>query len=102
MSLLAHHNDNLWIRMMTTVIKRLAKNGELVSITARHGDPRGLSAAGIIPPCMKRQNCNVWIGTFGGGVNVYEAATGAVRQLPYAAGAAGANEQRQHHSHCRG
>ena len=48
MSLLADHNDNLWIGMMTTGIKRLAKNGELVSITARHGDPRGLSAAGIM------------------------------------------------------
>jgi signal transduction histidine kinase/ligand-binding sensor domain-containing protein/CheY-like chemotaxis protein len=89
MSLLADHNDNLWIGMMTTGIKRLAKNGELVSITARPGDPRGLSAAGIMT-MYEAQNGNVWIGTFGGGVNVYEAATGVVRQLPHAADAAGA------------
>jgi signal transduction histidine kinase/ligand-binding sensor domain-containing protein/CheY-like chemotaxis protein/HPt (histidine-containing phosphotransfer) domain-containing protein len=89
MSLLADHNDNLWIGMMTAGIKRLAKNGELVSITAKPGDPRGLSAGGIMS-MYEAQNGNVWIGTFGGGVNVYEVATGVVRQLPFAADAAGA------------
>lgn len=89
MSLLADHNGNLWIGMMTTGIKRLSKNGALSSLIVKPGDPRGLSAGGIMT-MYEARNGNVWIGTFGGGVNVYEAATGNVRQMPHLTDAAGA------------
>jgi signal transduction histidine kinase/ligand-binding sensor domain-containing protein/CheY-like chemotaxis protein/HPt (histidine-containing phosphotransfer) domain-containing protein len=89
MSLLTDRNDNLWIGMMTRGLKRLSKTGELVSITAKPGDPRSLSAGGIMA-LYEARNGQVWIGTFGGGVNLYDPATGTIRQLPHADSSVGA------------
>ncbi len=51
--------------------------------------PRSLSSDGILAILEARSGA-IWIGTFGGGVNVLDPATRTVRQLPYGSGTPGA------------
>jgi signal transduction histidine kinase/ligand-binding sensor domain-containing protein/DNA-binding NarL/FixJ family response regulator/HPt (histidine-containing phosphotransfer) domain-containing protein len=89
MSLRLDRHDNLWIGMMASGLKKLTPQGQLESIPVKAGDPRSVSAAGIMT-IFEAHNGLIWIGTYGGGVNVLDPATGLIRQLPYgpAAGAA--------------
>ena len=88
---MALHEDRtgaLWIGTMTQGLKKL-EGTRLTSIPVRPGDGRALSAGGIVT-IYEAADGRLWIGTHGGGVNVLDPGTGAVRQLPYASDLAGA------------
>ena len=48
----------------------------------RAGDPRSLSAPGIMT-IFEARSGEIWIGTHGGGANILDPASRGVRQLPY-------------------
>ena len=52
---------------------------------SKPGDPRSLSAAGIMT-IFEARNGQIWIGTHDGGANVLDPDTGLIRQLPYGLG----------------
>lgn len=85
MSLRTDRRGVLWIGTMTDGLKSLDKEGRLESIPVKRGDPRALSAPGIMT-IYEARNGLLWIGTHGGGANVLDPATGDVRQLPFGTG----------------
>jgi signal transduction histidine kinase/ligand-binding sensor domain-containing protein/CheY-like chemotaxis protein/HPt (histidine-containing phosphotransfer) domain-containing protein len=89
MSLRQDHAGTLWIGTMASGVRKLGPDGRLQSIPVKAGNPRSLSAAGIMT-IFEARNGRVWIGTFGGGANVFDPATGLIRQLPYGSAAPGA------------
>ena len=50
-------------------------------IPVKRGDPHALSASGIMTIFQARDG-QMWVGTYGGGANILDPATGLVRQLP--------------------
>ncbi|MGH8289439.1 MAG: two-component regulator propeller domain-containing protein [Steroidobacteraceae bacterium] len=84
MSLRQDRGGVLWIGTMDKGIATLDRNDRLKWIPVKRGDPRGLSAPGIIT-IFEARDGQMWIGTYGGGANVIDPATGTVRQLPYGA-----------------
>jgi signal transduction histidine kinase/ligand-binding sensor domain-containing protein/CheY-like chemotaxis protein/HPt (histidine-containing phosphotransfer) domain-containing protein len=89
MSLLTDRYGNLWVGTMASGIKKLSKNGQILSVAVKSGDTRSLSAGGIMA-IFESRNGHVWIGTHGGGANVLDPATGIVQQLPHGNAQAGA------------
>ena len=81
MSLLNDGHGTLWIGTMVGGLKKFSA-GRLSSIPIKVGDPRGVSAAGIMSIFAARDG-QIWLGTFGGGANILDPATGRIRQLPY-------------------
>jgi ligand-binding sensor domain-containing protein len=71
---------------MANGVKKLGPDGRLQSIPVKPGDPRSLSAAGIMT-IFETRTGQLWIGTHGGGVNILDPLTGLVRQVPFGAGA---------------
>ena len=67
---------------MVDGLKKLDAAGHVSSLPVAPGNPRGTSAAGIMAVTESRSG-QLWIGTFGGGANVLDPATGLVRQLPF-------------------
>jgi signal transduction histidine kinase/CheY-like chemotaxis protein/HPt (histidine-containing phosphotransfer) domain-containing protein len=65
-------------------LKKLRSDGRIESIPVRAGDAHSTSAAGIMTITETRSG-QIWIGTFGGGANVIDPATGLIRQLPFGA-----------------
>lgn len=82
MSLHEDGRGTLWIGTMASGLERLDPDGRLRSIAAKAGDPRSLSAPGIMTIVESRSG-EIWLGTYAGGVNVLDPATGLVRQLPH-------------------
>ncbi len=82
MSLLSDRRGKLWIGTMGSGLYELDSRGHLAGVPVKQGDPRALSAPGIVTLHEARDG-EIWIGTFGGGVNVLDPATGLIRQLPY-------------------
>jgi signal transduction histidine kinase/ligand-binding sensor domain-containing protein/CheY-like chemotaxis protein/HPt (histidine-containing phosphotransfer) domain-containing protein len=89
MSLRLDHHGTLWIGTRESGLRTLSPNGRLKSIAVKPGDPRSLSAAGIMTIFEARDGA-IWIGTHGGGANLIDPRTGLIRQLPYASAAPGA------------
>ncbi|HXS26932.1 MAG TPA: two-component regulator propeller domain-containing protein [Steroidobacteraceae bacterium] len=84
MSLLSDRRGALWIGTMGAGLYELDAHHRLKSFPVKAGDPRALSAPGIVTIHEARDG-ELWIGTFGGGVDVLDPATGLIRQLPYGA-----------------
>ena len=63
-------------------LKRLTPEGNVQAIPVKAGDAHATSAAGIMT-ILESRDGQMWIGTFGGGANVLDPATGTVRQLKY-------------------
>lgn len=78
------HLGTLWIGTMTAGLKALRPDGHIDSFPVEAGNARATSAAGIMN-IVEARNGQLWIGTFGGGVNILDPATGTIRQLPYGA-----------------
>jgi signal transduction histidine kinase/ligand-binding sensor domain-containing protein/CheY-like chemotaxis protein/HPt (histidine-containing phosphotransfer) domain-containing protein len=90
MALRADRRGSLWIGTMRNGLKKLAPDGHLESIPTQVGDPRSVSADGIMT-IFESRNGLLWIGTHDHGANVLDPATGLIRQLPYGrTGVAGA------------
>jgi signal transduction histidine kinase/CheY-like chemotaxis protein/sugar lactone lactonase YvrE/HPt (histidine-containing phosphotransfer) domain-containing protein len=85
MSLRRDRRGTLWIGTMTDGLKRLTAEGEMLTIGVKPGDIRSTSAAGIMT-ILEARDGRIWIGTYGGGANVFDPATSTIRQLPYASG----------------
>ena len=85
MSLRRDGRGTLWIGTMTDGLKRLPTTGGVQAIAVKPGDARSTSAAGIMTIVESRAG-QIWIGTFGGGANVLDPATGTIRQLALQAG----------------
>ncbi|HTP40201.1 MAG TPA: two-component regulator propeller domain-containing protein [Steroidobacteraceae bacterium] len=75
MSLRLDRRGTLWIGTMTKGLFRLTASGQL-----SHVD--GISNPGIMSLFEARSGA-IWVGTHGGGANIVDPVTGAVRQLPY-------------------
>ena len=84
MSLHQDRRGTLWIGTLAG-LKRLDRDGTLQAIPTRPGDSRALSAPGVMS-ILEASSGQLWLGTFGGGLNVLDAASGQVRQLPVGAG----------------
>ena len=82
MSLRLDRSGVLWIGTMDKGVATLDRKGKLSWIPVKRGDPRGLSAAGIMT-ILEARGGQMWVGTYGGGANIVDPATGWVRQLPY-------------------
>jgi signal transduction histidine kinase/ligand-binding sensor domain-containing protein/CheY-like chemotaxis protein/HPt (histidine-containing phosphotransfer) domain-containing protein len=82
MSLRQDARGSLWIGTMTSGLRKLTADGRVESIPVKPGDPRSLSAAGIMT-IFEARSGRIWIGTNGGGANVLDPGTGLIRQLPY-------------------
>ncbi len=89
MSLHRDRHGDLWIGTWGAGLKKLSRDGQVVSIPVASGDPHGLSAAGIAA-IYEAKNGSLWIGTHGGGANILDPSTGVVRQIPFSARARGA------------
>jgi diguanylate cyclase (GGDEF)-like protein len=89
MSLRLDRGGGLWIGTRDHGLSMLSADGRVTSIPVKPGDPRGLSAAGIMT-IFEAKDGKIWIGTHGGGANVLDPVTGLVRQLPYDAATPGA------------
>jgi signal transduction histidine kinase/ligand-binding sensor domain-containing protein/CheY-like chemotaxis protein/HPt (histidine-containing phosphotransfer) domain-containing protein len=79
------HRDRhgtLWIGTMWHGLKKLSPEGTVESIPVKPGDPRAVSAPGIVTVVEARDG-RMWIGTFGGGANILDPGTGRVRQLAF-------------------
>jgi signal transduction histidine kinase/ligand-binding sensor domain-containing protein/CheY-like chemotaxis protein/HPt (histidine-containing phosphotransfer) domain-containing protein len=87
MSLLRDRNGELWIGTMSG-LRRLSRNGSIVSLPTHVDDPFALSNAGVMHLYESRSG-KIWVGTHGGGANIVDPATLRVRQLPAAAGGSG-------------
>ena len=81
MSLL-YSKGTLWIGTFDEGLKRLSRNGSVVSIGEKLHSHHGLSAKGVMSMLRARGN-RLWLGTFGGGLNVLNLRTDIVHQLPY-------------------
>ncbi|HEV7610517.1 MAG TPA: two-component regulator propeller domain-containing protein [Steroidobacteraceae bacterium] len=93
MSLEGDRHGTLWIGTYTSGVVRLTPDGHVNSIQARFGDPRSLSAAGIMT-IYEAKDGRIWFGTHGGGANVLDVGTGLIRQLPFESMARGATSGR--------
>ena len=91
MSLRLDRGGVLWIGTMDKGIATL-DHGKFKWMPVKRGDPHALSASGIMT-IFEARDGQVWVGTWGGGVNIVDPTTGLVRQLPYgsAAGAVSAD-----------
>jgi signal transduction histidine kinase/CheY-like chemotaxis protein/streptogramin lyase len=89
MSLRSDRHDTLWIGTMSSGLMRLSPDHRLESIPVKAGDPRSLSAEGVMTIFESRDG-RIWLGIHDGGANVLDPATGAIRQLPYATNEPGA------------
>ena len=88
MALRLDRHDTLWIGTMAQGLKKLTPDHRLQSIPVKAGDPRSLSAEGVMTIFESRDG-RIWLGIHDGGANVLDPASGAIRQLPYAAHAPG-------------
>ncbi len=93
MSLEGDRHGTLWIGTYTSGVVKLTPDGRVNSILARFGDPRSLSAAGIMT-IYEAKDGRIWFGTHGGGANVLDVGTGLIRQLPFESTARGATSGR--------
>ena len=85
MSLREDRRGRLWIGTMDRGIAILDSRDELRWIPVSRGDPRALSAPGIMT-IFQARNGQMWVGTYGGGADIIDPTTGLVRQLPYGSG----------------
>jgi diguanylate cyclase (GGDEF)-like protein len=89
MSLRLDRGGRLWIGTRDHGLSLLSADGRVTTIPVKPGDPRSLSAAGIMT-IFEAKDGKIWIGTHGGGANVLDPVTGLVRQLPFDAATPGA------------
>jgi signal transduction histidine kinase/ligand-binding sensor domain-containing protein/DNA-binding NarL/FixJ family response regulator len=87
MALRLDSHDNLWIGTMTAGLEKLSPNGQLTSFPVKAGDPRSLSAKGVMT-IVESHSGQIWLGLYNGGANVLEPASGLIRQLPFGTTAA--------------
>ncbi len=81
MALRRDRQGTLWIGTEESGLHRLAGH-VLSAIPVKAGDAHGVSAAGIMSIFEARDGM-IWLGTFGGGANVLDPASGLIRQLPF-------------------
>jgi signal transduction histidine kinase/ligand-binding sensor domain-containing protein/CheY-like chemotaxis protein/HPt (histidine-containing phosphotransfer) domain-containing protein len=89
MALHLDRHDVLWIGTMTKGLQKLTPDHRLQAIPVKAGDPRSLSAAGVMT-IFEARDGRLWLGIHDGGANVLDPATGDIQQLPYATQAPGA------------
>jgi signal transduction histidine kinase/ligand-binding sensor domain-containing protein/CheY-like chemotaxis protein/HPt (histidine-containing phosphotransfer) domain-containing protein len=82
MSLRQDRGGALWIGTMDKGVAILGRDDRLSWIPVKRGDPRSLSAGGIVT-MLEARGGQMWVGTYGGGANIVDPATQLVRQLPY-------------------
>ncbi len=88
MSLRKDRQGTLWIGTMESGLHKFA-DGKLTAIPVKAGDAHSVSAAGIMSIFEARDGM-IWLGTFGGGANVLDPASGLIRQLPFGGSQPGA------------
>lgn len=88
MSLRKDRQGTLWIGTQDSGLHKYAA-GKLTAIPVKSGDAHSLSAPGIMSIFEARDGM-IWLGTFGGGANVLDPASGAIRQLPFGGSQPGA------------
>ena len=74
--------SGLWVGTLKKGLVHLSKDGKSEDIEMNKTSPKGLSAPGVLS-LLQMPNGMLWLGTYGGGINMFNPATGVVKKLPF-------------------
>ena len=78
MALHLDRQRTLWIGLMDGGLRTLSLDGRISAVGAKPGNPRALSAAGVMA-IYEAFDGKIWVGTHGGGADVIDPVTGLIR-----------------------
>ena len=74
--------SGLWVGTLKNGLVYLSKDGKSEDIGISRTSPMGLNAQGVLS-LLRMPNGMLWLGTYGGGINILNPATGVVKKLPF-------------------